>query len=215
MIKQTLTYDDFDGNKVTRDFYFHLSKADLLDMTVGGDESFETKLISIAQGNDWRVMMNTFKQVVAASVGVRNGEAFEKSEEITRNFMGSPAFDAFLEAVVNDVDAAARFINGVVPKDLATPIDQIKAQVESEINPLPVELRPGPPIRSGEAAYLGKSWDEMSGLQNPRDENGKWLAWAFRKPTQPELRMMSGEELKDASLRMNSGWEPPATDPTK
>ncbi len=34
MLKKTITYEDFDGNQVTEDHFFHLSKADLVEMEV-------------------------------------------------------------------------------------------------------------------------------------------------------------------------------------
>ena len=44
MLKKTITYTDYDGNQRTEDFFFNLSKAEVLEMEMGINGGM-TKLI--------------------------------------------------------------------------------------------------------------------------------------------------------------------------
>ena len=38
MLKKTITFEDLDGNLVTDDFYFHLSKAEIAEIAAASDD---------------------------------------------------------------------------------------------------------------------------------------------------------------------------------
>jgi hypothetical protein len=48
-----------------------------------------------------------------------DGRYFNKSEEISNNFMNSPAYDKLFEKLTTDANYAYKFLMGIMPKDLA------------------------------------------------------------------------------------------------
>lgn len=121
MLKKTITYTDYDGNERSEDFYFNLTKAELMDMELaqaGGLEEMLNRIISL---RDTAKIIAVFKEILLKSVGVKSpdGRRFIKNDEIRDDFSQTEAFsDLYLELVTN-VDAATAFITGIVPADLA------------------------------------------------------------------------------------------------
>lgn len=117
MLKETLTYTDYDGNTRTEDFYFNLSKAEVLEMelkTVGG---MEKMLKTIIASKDSKRIVEVFKEIVCKAYGVKSpdGRKFMKSEELTRDFMGTEAYSDLFFRLASDADYASNFIKGILP----------------------------------------------------------------------------------------------------
>lgn len=121
MYKKTITYTDFDGNKRTEDHYFNLMQSELLDMQTSVQGGFYSLLQKIIASQDQPALMKVFKEIIKKSYGIKSvdGRRFEKTEEIFAAFEQSPAYsELYMELVTND-KAAAEFINGIIPADLA------------------------------------------------------------------------------------------------
>lgn len=118
MLKKTITYTDYDGNQRTEDFFFNLSKAEVLEMEMGINGGM-TKLIQrLVAEQDMERITKTFKDIILKAYGEKSldGKYFEKSEEISRRFSQTGAYDElFLELL--DPDKCALFINGILPQD--------------------------------------------------------------------------------------------------
>ena len=201
MIKQSITFEDFDGNTVTEDHYFHLSKSELIDMQIG-DDSLSDRLQAIGTNAKGADIIKAFKEIIEASYGQRvpgSGSQFFKSEKISSEFMSSLAFDAFLTTLLTDPQAAINFINGVMPKDLMATAEVQQAVAEARSTPMNVAVPVGP----------GDPDVGTSGLANSFDAEGKTLPWAFREPTQAELTSMHPLQMQDVYRRKASGWTPP------
>lgn len=197
MIKMTVQYEDFDGKEVSEDLYFHLSKSELIDMAVGEDDIVQ-RLQDIANSGDAKKIIAAFKDIIGKSYGIRQGPTrFTKSDDLTDEFFNSPAFDALLDQLLTDANVAAKFVTGVVPKDLSGKIDPGTGEVRVLDN---VEIK---------EIVLAPFTDEQSGLNMPRDSTGELLPWAFRLATGKEQREMSREQLLDLMHRQSVGWRPP------
>ena len=202
MIKQSITFEDFDGNTVTEDHYFHLSKSELIDMQLG-DDSLSDRLQAIGANAKGADIIKAFKEIIEASYGQRvpgMASQFFKSEKISREFMSSLAFDAFLTTLLTDPQAAINFINGVMPKDLMATAEVQEAMAQARATPMNVAV----PVAPGEQPVF-----KDSGLANAFDAEGKTLPWAFREPTQSELTSMHPLQMQDVYRRKNQGWTPP------
>lgn len=143
MIKQSIVFEDFDGKEVTEDHYFHLSKAELIEMELTEEGGMVKKLETIVKSGDAKKIIATFKEIISASYGQRdpvNATKFVKSAKISEEFMGSLAFDAFFSQLMTDPVFASSFVNGVVPKDLAA----IAAAAEKKSGQIKVELPKDP-----------------------------------------------------------------------
>lgn len=117
MIKNTLTYMNFNDEKVTKDFWFHLGKADMIELAIDG--AFEQRLKAAIASEDKLTLFQEFKKLIFLSVGVRSedGESFMKPEIFRETFMSSPAFDALIDYLFSNPDKAADFVAGLLPAD--------------------------------------------------------------------------------------------------
>ena len=125
MIKKTITYTDYDGNNRTEDFYFNLSKPELMEMDFSATGGMEKMIKRIVDAQDTKRIIEVFKDIILKSYGEKSadGKRFIKSKELSEGFSQTEAYsELFMELATND-KAAADFINGVIPKSLAAEIE--------------------------------------------------------------------------------------------
>lgn len=130
MYKKTVTYTDYNDNERTEDFYFSFTKAELLDKQMSVAGGYATVIDNIAKTKDLPAMIKIFKELVMEAYGVKSddGRRFVKSEELTREFMETPAFSEIYMGLVTDDKAAAEFINKVFPSSLVAEIEKAKKE---------------------------------------------------------------------------------------
>lgn len=121
MIKKTVTFTDYNGFERTEDFYFNLTKAEVMTMqysTAGGLDVMLKKLVAT---NDMPSIIKVFKELVLNAYGVKSpdGRKFIKNDEVRADFEQTEAYSTIFMELATDDKAAADFINGIVPKDLA------------------------------------------------------------------------------------------------
>lgn len=150
MLRKTIKYEDFDGNKRTEVHYFNLMKNELLDLAIelpGGvtnalsegdvtniDEKEAASRMFSALGNNG--LYNFIKLLVDRSYGIKSadGRKIEKSEEILKDFKQTLAYEALMmELLDKNGVAATEFMNNVIPKNLVE--DMIKAQNTNAVVP--------------------------------------------------------------------------------
>lgn len=129
MIKRTITFEDsFTGEQLTRDFFFHLTKADIIRI-VGRDREgdWEKYVKNIAESNDTDRVLDFIELIIKQSVGKKTPEGtFIKPKEFAEEFIASDAYGELFIELVQDEDAARRFFEGVAPRGSKTP-DGVKA----------------------------------------------------------------------------------------
>jgi len=142
MLKRTIKYKDFNDTDKETVCYFHLSKAELVEMTIDG--TYEAQIRRIIETEDANKIIKELKSIIEKSYGVRSddGERFIKTPELTTEFTQTAAYDAlFMELF--DADKAAEFFNGILPQDFAKAIaDQDKP---TGAPPRPLSALPPPP----------------------------------------------------------------------
>ena len=121
MIKKTVTFTDFDGNKRTEDFYFHLTEQELTEWELSVDGGLSGVLTRIVNSQDTKTLIGIFKDILMKSYGVKtpDGRGFVKNKEVLNNFTCTQAFSDIYMELATDDKAAAEFINGVMPASLA------------------------------------------------------------------------------------------------
>jgi hypothetical protein len=122
-----MTYRDFNDVERTEDFYFNLTKAEVMEMEMSTKGGLAEMIQRIIAAQDQPAIIKIFKDLIIRSYGVKSpdGKRFIKNDEVVDEFVQTTAFsDLFMELATN-ADAAAEFINGVVPADMAK---QIEAQ---------------------------------------------------------------------------------------
>lgn len=119
MFKKTVKFEDFDGKAQEKDFYFHMSKAELLQLAAGGDE-FQARIKRIVDAKDGRAILNEFRDLITLAVGVRSedGQQFVKDTAAQNQLLASPAFDELLMELATDAAASTEFIQQLIPEKL-------------------------------------------------------------------------------------------------
>ncbi len=119
MIKETITYTDLNGVERTEDFYFDLSKPEVVRMQASTKGGYDVQLKSVASGSNGALIMEFFENFLKSAYGEKSddGRRFMKSEEISRAFMETPAYEVLFEKLVTDSTAAAEFVNKVMRAD--------------------------------------------------------------------------------------------------
>lgn len=121
MIKKTITYNDYNGVERTEDFYFNLNKAEIMEMEMSTSGGLAEKIQAVVAAQDMPAIIKIFKDLVLSSYGVKSldGKHFEKSEELSRKFSQTEAYPIIFMELATDADAAAKFVNGIIPADTA------------------------------------------------------------------------------------------------
>ena len=120
MFKKTVTYTDFNDVERTEDFYFNLTKAEVLEMQLGTAGGFSEMIQRIIDAKDTPQLIKVFKNLVLKAYGEKSldGKRFIKSPEIAEAFTQTNAYsEIFMELATNDKEASA-FVNGITPKGL-------------------------------------------------------------------------------------------------
>lgn len=118
MLKKTITYTDFNGMERSEDFYFNLTQAEVMEMemsTVGGLSEMIQRIIA---AQDTPSIIKVFKDLVLKSYGEKSadGKRFIKTPEIAEAFSQTEAYSVLFMELATDADAAAAFVNGIIPK---------------------------------------------------------------------------------------------------
>ena len=134
MIKETLTFTDYDGNERTEDFYFNLSKAEVIEMEMTTAGGLEQMIKSIVSAKDTKRIIETFKSIIAKSYGQKSpdGRRFVKSKELTEDFMQTEAYTELFMRLATDADYASKFIKGILPptKEAAPEASDVEVTVK-------------------------------------------------------------------------------------
>ena len=126
MLKKTITYNDYNGVSRTEDFYFNLSKAEIMEMemsTAGGMEQMINKIIA---AQDTPAILKVFNDIILKSYGEKSadGKRFIKNKELTDEFTQTEAYSNLYMELSTDANAAAAFINGIIPVDVPKQVMQ-------------------------------------------------------------------------------------------
>lgn len=131
MYKKTITYSDYDGNERTEDFYFNLSKAEVMEMELGTEGGMQNMLERIVKEQDAKKILEAFKDIILRSYGEKSpdGKHFMKSKEISDRFSHTEAYSELFMELATNSESATEFVNNIVPKQAVRtiPDDTAKA----------------------------------------------------------------------------------------
>lgn len=126
MLEKQITFPDYRGRMITETFYFNLNKPELAELALSRNGGMEEYIKEIIDAKDNAALLETFKRIIQMSVGrlSENGRRFEKSQDITDDFMQTEAYTELFMELVQNADAAAEFIKGIVPEDMMEKLDE-------------------------------------------------------------------------------------------
>ena len=127
MLKKTIEYQDFNGQTVVEDYYFHLTKADLIELEMAHKGGLHQYLQNIVDSEDGKAIIAEFKQLILMSYGKKSedGRRFIKTQEMRDEFLSSEAYSTLFLELCTKADKAAEFVNGIVPAGLDAEIAKL------------------------------------------------------------------------------------------
>lgn len=125
MLKKTITYTDYEGNERTEDFFFNLTKAETLEMELSTSGGMAQMISRIVAAKDGPAIIQVFKDLLLKAYGEKSpdGKRFIKSKELSTAFSQTEAYSKLFMELASSPDAAAEFINGLVPNTPTAAID--------------------------------------------------------------------------------------------
>ena len=135
MLVKNITYNDYNGVERTEAFRFNLTKAEIMELELGTDGGYAEMIQKIIDSKDSPSLMRIFKEFILKAYGEKSddGRRFVKSEANSKAFSETEAYSQLFMELCTDAKAAADFVNGLVPTDLA---------VENNPVPVPIPTRP-------------------------------------------------------------------------
>lgn len=135
MLKRTIEYEDFNGEKQSEVFYFNLSKPELIEMEVDIDGGFSRMLEKIIETTNARELIKRFKEIVLMAYGEKSddGKNFIKTEEMRKKFEQSAAYQVLYMDLAMNEESAAIFLKGVLPADIVAEADKAEAEKTNDV----------------------------------------------------------------------------------
>lgn len=117
MVKKTITYEDFNGEKRTEDHLFNLTKSEIVEWESSIEGGMSSWLERVASGKKVPEIIATVKEFILRSYGEKSpdGRRFCKSNERSNAFYETPAYDVMFMEFMEDPNKFVDFIKAVMP----------------------------------------------------------------------------------------------------
>lgn len=118
MLKETVTYKNYNDEEVTQTCYFDLSEEEIAGMELSVHGGFAEMIETAAKIQDEPILWKIFTDMVLKAYGEKSpdGMHFMKSDEISHAFRCTKAYSIIVMKMVRDAKYAAKFINAIVPE---------------------------------------------------------------------------------------------------
>ena len=130
MIAKTIKYNDFNGLEREEKFYFNLTNAEVTEMELSTSGGLGESIKQIVAAQDTPAIIKVFKELILKAYGEKSldGKRFKKVDDngvpLSIAFSETEAYSKlFMELATND-EAAAEFVNGIMPSKVNTPSDK-------------------------------------------------------------------------------------------
>lgn len=204
MLKETISYTDYDDQPQSKTLHFNISKVELADNLDMQEElqSFQ----DIFEGPEHQLtveevkrLLEMIKKLIKLSYGVREGDRFIKNERVWNEFTETAAYDAFMMSMFEDPTKAVRWMIGIIPKDIRDKIDTSQLELPNDIQELMTTTEPARDVQTTEAEVLNKTFEDYS-----REELLALSDGAFYKLVPQNPVEMTPEQMSVAYQRKNS-----------
>jgi hypothetical protein len=198
MIKQTITYDDYDDNSVTEDFYFNLTKLEIMEMEINFEGGLNAHIAKLTKADSGPEAYHLFKDIILSSYGKKSedGKRFIKSDELKKEFEQSPALGELIFGFLQHGQDAAKFTRGILPAKLIAEVEAEAAKAKAtETTELPTAA---PQLAGDEKGVLDKEFEDYT-----KEELLDMSQEQFQKLVPSKPNEMSKEQLQIAMQRKN------------
>lgn len=136
MLKKTIEFNDWNDVPHKEDFYFNLTRTEILNMQLETNGGLDALLERMIQTQDQAQLIIFFQDLIKRSYGVKSvdGRKFVKNDEVFEDFKSTPAYDVLYMELASDSKKAAAFINGLMPREIMSQIsaDELKSELEAK-----------------------------------------------------------------------------------
>lgn len=121
MLKKTIIYHDYDDNERSENFYFNLSKAEVMEMEFSFTGGMTNVIEQMVNTQDTARIMEMFKKIIMAAYGEKSadGKRFMKigpdGRRLAEGFVETEAYSELFMELVSDPKKFADFIAAVIP----------------------------------------------------------------------------------------------------
>ena len=121
MLKKTIKYEDYNGTQREEDFYFNLTKAELMEMEMGTTGGLAEMIDNVVKAQDAPSIIKIFKDLVLKAYGEKSpdGKRFIKVNDsgipLSIGFSQTEAYAQLFMELATDAKAASDFVNGIIP----------------------------------------------------------------------------------------------------
>ena len=117
MLKKNITYTDYNGNERSEDFYFNLTKSEIMEMEMSTSGGLAEMITNIINSKDIPAIIKIFKEIILKAYGEKSpdGKRFIKNNELSIAFSQTEAYSEMFMELGTNSDAASNFIKGIVP----------------------------------------------------------------------------------------------------
>ena len=157
MLKQDITYTNFNNETVTETFLFNLTRAETIELEAEAEGGLSEWIKTINVTKNPKAIIATFKKMISLSYGEKtpDGRRFIKSEEISQSFLATEAYSTLFTMLISDAEFAAKFTNGLLhnPKAAQTTVQKDFSEANA---PQPASLSittPEETVNSGGSAF--------------------------------------------------------------
>lgn len=144
MLKKTITYEGFDGEKKTKDFYFHMNQVEFAKLNGEIPGGLEKRIQEIIEDRDDNAMLRIIDLLVTRSFG-----KFDDDDEFTKvdrngrplyeKFVNLDAYDKLIIELISGEDNITNFLKAILPKDLQNKLEEKQKEMAAQPKLTPVE----------------------------------------------------------------------------
>lgn len=133
MLAKKIKYVDYNGDEQERTFLFNLNKAEIAEMEMTTPGGLVNHINKITDAQNLPELTALFKTLILKSYGEKSsdGQRFVKSKELSTEFSETEAYSELFVELISNADAAANFVNGIVP----TISNEQIAEAEKKLSP--------------------------------------------------------------------------------
>ncbi len=118
MLKKNIKYTDYNGVERNEDFYFNLSKAEIVEMNLSTAGGLDEMINRVVAAQDAPSIIKIFKELILKAYGEKSPDRKKitlNTEELSRDFSQTEAYSNLFMELATDAEKAAEFVNGIVP----------------------------------------------------------------------------------------------------
>lgn len=138
MLKKTIVYTDYNGEERKEDFYFNLTKAELIKLQLGYPGGYENYLHKCLDAGNVPELLKVFDELIDLAYGEKDdtGRRFVKSKELTDSFKQTEAYsEMFTEFITNEA-AAKDFFLKILPGEVQSKLSELNLEDSDSLKEL-------------------------------------------------------------------------------